>query len=174
MLQFAPILAKLAGFDFVSILKAIKPVLPFAIAFGAGWLINGYRLDASRIEAELAAKDIQIEQSAIRANTAIELAASKDAIVAEWQSLKEASDARVGSLEANLTELSLRQPKDTTRIIDNTRSQADEIIDNDASYDWLRFTYPDELLSQSSRRITASKDYGLPQPALAGDKPHWP
>lgn len=159
--------AKLAGVNF----KALLPILPYALAFGVGWFGNGWRLDANRIEAELKTKDAAIAQANIRAAAASELAASKDLLVAEYRASKEASEARVGALEGNLVELSLRQPKDTTRIIDNTRDIADEVIDENSEYAWLNNPYPAVMLNNANRRIAASKDYGLPLPPLAGD---WP
>ena len=56
----------------------------------------------------------------------------------------------------------MRQPKDTTRIIDNTRNTADELIKKDGSYDWLRSPYPSVMLDSANKRITSSKNYGLP------------
>ena len=156
-----------SGINFTSLL----PVLPYVAAFGAAWIIQAHRYDAKAIDAELKAKDVLIEQADIRANAAGELAASKDAIISEYKTIKDASEARIDSLESNLTELSLRQPKDTTRIIDNTRNTADEIIKNDDSYDWLRSPYPDIMLNNANKRIAASKNYGLPLAPLAGGYP---
>jgi len=158
------------GFDF----KKLLPILPYVAAFGAAWMIQAHRYDSKRIEAELKAKDVLIQQADIRAATAGELAASKDAIISEYKSITEASESRIDSLEGNLTELSMRQPRDTTRIIDNTRNTADEIIQKDKSYDWLRNPFPSVMLDNANSRITASKNYGLPVPALAGGFPPIP
>ena len=161
--------ARLIGLDF----KKLMPILPYAAAFAIGWMINGHRLDAGRIQGELDAKDVAIAQAETRANAAAELAASKDAIVAEYKQLKDQSEQRVGALEGSLMELSLRQPKDTTRIIDNTRDVADDIINQNSEFTWLHNTYPSVMLDNANKRITASQYYGLPKPALTGGSSDW-
>lgn len=162
-LPFPPIIAKL-----------LVPLLPYVAAFGAGWFIQGHRMDAGRIQAELKAKDLAVEQAKIRAQAATELAASKDQIIAEYREAKEGSEARERQLEANLTDLALRQPKDTTRIIDNTNRLADDLIAQDQSNDWLHNPYPAIMLNNANRRIAASKDYSLPVAPLAGRYPTEP
>jgi len=159
--------AKLLGLDF----KKLLPAIPFVAAFALGWFGNGWRLDSNRIEAELSAKDKQIEIAHQRVVLAEKLASDKEEVIAEWKVIKQDSDARVKSLEQSNLELSLRQPKDTTRIIEKTKDLADEIIDKNSEYVWLTWAYPDIMLNNANSRITASKNYGLPLPALAGDSP---
>lgn len=161
--------AKIIGLDF----KKLLPAVPYVAAFGVGWLINGHRLDAGRIESELKAKDVAISQAETRAATASELAASKDAIVTEYKQLKDASERRVSDLEGRLVELSLKQPKDTTRIIDNTRDIADGLISKNSEFTWLHNTYPSVMLDNANKRIAASQYYGLPNSTLAGSADDW-
>lgn len=170
MIGITTILSTLGGID----LKKLLPIIPYVVAFGGGWFINGQRLGEARVNAMLAAKDTQIVEANIKIDTALTLAADKDLLIAEYKEAKTASDARVIALEGNLIELSLRQPKDTVKIIDNTREQADEIINNDASYDWLRKPYPSVMLNQTNRRIAESKNYGLSNAAPARDRSDWP
>lgn len=170
MIGIPTILTTLGGID----IKKLLPVISYAAAFGAGWVINGQRLGEANVNALLAAKDTQIVEANIKVDAALTLAADKDILIAEYKEVKDASDARVDKLEGSLLELSLRQPKDTIKIIDNTREQADEIIQNDASFDWLRNPYPAVMLDQTNRRIADSKNYGLPKSPVARDRRDWP
>lgn len=168
---FAPkILSFITGFD----LSKLKPLIPFAAAFVAGWVIQGYRLGEKEIKAQIKAKDDFIASQNIQIETERALVALRDDKIQNLKDERDKSDGRIQDLEGRVTELIARTPKDTTTIIDRTEDKVDDLINKDGSLVWLRYPYPDSMLDDTNRAIRESKEYGNPLPALAGDRTDWP
>ena len=155
----------LSGID----LSGLKPLIPYAAAFAAGWLVQDYRLDGKALRAQMAAKDLEIQKAGIRADAQAALADARRAMLDDWKIAKAGADDRISALEATNLELLARTPKDTHTIIRDSGDETDAHIKDNPGDAWLLNPIPGRLLDNSNARIRDSQIRDLPAPALAGD-----